>query len=289
VFCPNCGTQNDSAATPCKKCGFKLSGVSVPKFKGTMMLNSDQTVQELIDEHRKQARGGAQESKGRASQPPPPRAPSVPPPGMGSGPRGAVLQPPRAAGGSPKRRMGGTMLGVAPQGGAVLPPQVPPTAPLPQPDVDPGPNETFGPNAGASDPVALGTARSAEGPADPLAGTYQMPTSEPPSSGSEPLGASPRATRPLEATTTPRATRPLEVNPPAAAEPEPARGRPLAATTALPALPEPPPASGAESVSRASTPARLRALDILLLVCTLGIYGFVLRARRKKTSAATQP
>ena len=51
MFCPNCGTQNDSAATPCKKCGFKLSGVSIPKFKGTMMLNSDQTVQELIDDH----------------------------------------------------------------------------------------------------------------------------------------------------------------------------------------------------------------------------------------------
>ncbi|MEY4550130.1 MAG: zinc-ribbon domain, partial [Pseudomonadota bacterium] len=33
VFCPNCGTKNDDTATPCKKCGFKLSGASAPKFR----------------------------------------------------------------------------------------------------------------------------------------------------------------------------------------------------------------------------------------------------------------
>ena len=71
MFCPNCGTQNDSAATPCKKCGFKLSGISVPKFKGTMMLNSEQTVAEMIEEHRKkQAQGApADKPKVRASEP----------------------------------------------------------------------------------------------------------------------------------------------------------------------------------------------------------------------------
>jgi len=114
VFCPNCGTQNDSAATPCKKCGFKLSSVSAPKFKGTMMLNSEHTLQEQIEEHRrKQAQDGAGERVRRASEPP---RSSMPP-------RGPVLQPPRAVAGS-RRRMGGTMLGVAPQAGGVAPPEI---------------------------------------------------------------------------------------------------------------------------------------------------------------------
>jgi hypothetical protein len=292
VFCPNCGTQNDSAATPCKKCGFKLSGVSIPKFKGTMMLNSDQTVQELIDDHRKQAQGGAQErAKARASQPPPPaRAPSVPPPSIG--PRSAVLQPPRAAGGSAKRRMGGTMLGVAPQGGAVLPPQAPVAAPAPQvPDVEPSRSEPIEASAGASATAAPDLPPPDEGPADPLAGTYQMPTSEPPTAASEPEPAAPRATRPLAATAAPAATRPMAAtaDPALPAEPELTRGRPLAATAALPVQPEPVPASGAASPSRATLPPRLRPLDILLLICTLGIYAFVLRARRKKASATPKP
>jgi hypothetical protein len=292
VFCPNCGTQNDSAATPCKKCGFKLSGVSIPKFKGTMMLNSDQTVQELIDDHRKQAQGGAQErAKARASQPPPASAPSAPPPSIGR--RSAVLQPPRAAGGSAKRRMGGTMLGVAPQGGAVLPPQAPVAAPSPPqvPDVEPSRSEPPEASAGASATAAPDVLRPDEGPADPLAGTYQMPTSEPPTPASEPEAAAPRATRPVAAAATPRATRPMAAtsDPALQGDNELPRGRPLAATAALPVQPEPVPASGAEPMSRAATPPRLRALDILLLVCTLGMYGFVLRARRNKAAATPQP
>src|SRR4051794_26210259 len=43
VFCPNCGTKNDDTATSCTKCGFKLSGASAAKFRGTMMLNTDQS------------------------------------------------------------------------------------------------------------------------------------------------------------------------------------------------------------------------------------------------------
>lgn len=280
MFCPNCGTQNDSAATPCKKCGFKLSGVSIPKFKGTMMLNSDQTVQNLIDEHhRKQAPGTAQ-NKGqvRASQPAPARPPSAPPPQMGSSQRGAVLQPPRAAGGSSKRRMGGTMLGVAPQGG-VLPPQVPPAAQLPPvPPPEPPRDE---PAPSASSAGASASELPGEGPADPLAGTYAMPTSEPPAETLEPRADGPalRATQPLEAT---------DSVPPAR---EAGRGRPLAATAALPVSPEPGSAEpgSAEPSDRGGHSPRLRAVDIVLLVCTLGLYGFVLRARRKRASAPSQP
>ncbi|MFO0659519.1 MAG: zinc ribbon domain-containing protein [Polyangiaceae bacterium] len=37
MFCPNCGTQNDEAASTCSKCGFNLKA-SAPKFKGTMLM-----------------------------------------------------------------------------------------------------------------------------------------------------------------------------------------------------------------------------------------------------------
>jgi len=129
VFCPNCGTKNDDTATPCTKCGFKLSGASAPKFRGTMMLNSDQSVQDLVEEHRRKlAEGSAdQESAEGPVTPPSPSAQPAP-----DGPKSA-LQPPRA--GLPKRRMG-TMLGVAPQMGGITPPPtpLPPAAsPLPVP------------------------------------------------------------------------------------------------------------------------------------------------------------
>ncbi|HEY8943081.1 MAG TPA: zinc ribbon domain-containing protein, partial [Polyangiaceae bacterium] len=38
MFCPNCGTENEEAATTCKKCGFNLKGAAAPKFKGTMLM-----------------------------------------------------------------------------------------------------------------------------------------------------------------------------------------------------------------------------------------------------------
>jgi len=281
VFCPNCGTQNDSAATPCKKCGFKLSGISVPKFKGTMMLNSDQTVQGMIDEHRRNQQAGAalEGNKGRASEPPPARLPSSPPParlpstppGAGSSQRGAVLQPPRAAVGSSKRRMGGTMLGVAPQAGGFAPPQVPVTAPVPQvPSVEASRNE-------APEPLATGSVPPAapdDGPADPLAGTYRMPSVEPPAPEAAPAAVE-------EPAPAPRPTQPLAAAAEAAA-PEVARGRPLAATAPLPAQPDRVAARSADSAAPSSAARPLRPLDIVLLICTLGLYGLVLRARRKK-------
>jgi hypothetical protein len=302
VFCPNCGTQNESAATPCKKCGFKLSGVSVPKFKGTMMLNSEQTVQEMIEEHRrKQAAGGTSDRpKSRASEPPPGRNPpsNPPPPGSVAAPRGAVLQPPRAAA-APRRRMGGTMLGVAPQGGGVAAPPVELTAaPPPVRATEPPPA-----------PAASG--QSAFSEASPFAGTFEMPRAEhtpaevsvgsapDPSSISGPghtrpfvmngVTAGPGHTRPftLEDAAGPGHTRPLQAlpaeedtrpEPPVELDPRPA----VAQTVSLPQLPEP--NSSAEDLAAESrvVPPRLRTLDIVLLVCTLGLYGFVLWARQRR-------
>jgi zinc ribbon protein len=304
VFCPNCGTQNESAATPCKKCGFKLSGVSVPKFKGTMMLNSDQTVQDMIEEHRrKQAEGfPADRPKARASEPPPSRnAPSnPPPPGSVTAPRGAVLQPPRAAA-SPRRRMGGTMLGVAPQGGAVAPL-------MPELTAAPPPVRT-------ADPPPVSNARSAVNgageSADPFAGTFEMPRTEsapvevPVGSApdtSSALGpghtrpfvmngvtAGPGHTRPLSiADVSPSAdqTRPLEaLDPTEGAPPAPsATPVPLAATSALPQVAAP--SLSAEDLAAESSvvPPRLRALDMILIVCTFGLYGLVLWARQRRST-----
>jgi len=265
VFCPNCGTQNDSAATPCKKCGFKLSGVSAPKFKGTMVLNSDQTVQELIEEHRRrQAPGGTNDETRRASEPPPPSSGSVPPSGAFPGTRGPVLQPPRVAPGA-KRRMGGTMLGVAPQAGGLLPPEIAarpapaparPTAPEPSPD-DTARAESPAPNA----------------PTDPLAGTAAMPVVEkiqapepapPPSPAPPPVAAAAAEGDLAEAG--------------GSEEPAPAR-RAIADTAPIPQRAAASPASAGASQP---APDRLRPLDIVLIIVTFGLYGIVLWLKQRK-------
>jgi hypothetical protein len=68
-------------------------------------------------------------------------------------------------------------------------------------------------------------------------------------------------------------------------EPAPATPRAVAVTAALPEAPAPP--RDAEKAapalaSRPPTPPRLRPLDILLIICTFGIYGLVLWARQRK-------
>jgi hypothetical protein len=302
VFCPNCGTQNDSAAAPCKKCGFKLSGISVPKFKGTMMLNSDQTVQELIEEHRrKQAQGSAAEkSKGRASDPAPKRVPgSSAPPSSLSGPRGPVLQPPRAA--VPRGRMGGTMLGVAPQAGGVppLPSSQPPEGVASGSAALDSAVDRRLDTLGASEPQG----RPGEGPADPLAATAAQASVPPaPEPAPEPAAAldSPRAshTRPLAPTAALDAPSsasahadipaapdadatqpaPADAEPPAA-ETQPPRNRRIAQTLALPQQPE----AGGGATSAA--PPGIGALDVVLIVCTLGLYGIVLWLKQRRRPA----
>jgi len=278
VFCPNCGTKNDGVELPCKKCGFKLSGAGAPKFRGTMMLNAEQSVQELIDEHRrKQGEEGAADappagepgSGPDGSKPLPPRS-GAPLFGMPGTPQ-TVLMPPRA--GLPKRRMG-TMMGVAPQVGGVQPPEDAPLA-----GATPAPPEA----------ASLREKSAAAGP-DPLGGTEAVPV--PPFATSPPGALAAGRTEAFEA---------VHVGPPPAAAaaaveaaPEPARSQ---ATSAAPAAPSPaprrtepldsvaPPARRTEPLDSVAPPAqrrRVRPLDVFLIVITFGLYGFVLLARQRR-------
>lgn len=273
MFCPNCGTQNDSAATPCKKCGFKLSGVSVPKFKGTMVLNSDQTVQELIEEHRRrQPPAGTSNEARRASEPPPPSSASTRPPSSFPGTRGPVLQPPRAAPGA-RRRMGGTMLGVAPQAGGLLPPEFTarpaPTAPLEPPRHEPEPSRDE--TASLSEP-------SAASATDPYAGTAAMPAVEPSPSPSPP----PAAAEPADSTEGVEDAEQLAAN---GTGDDAVPARPARAIAATAPLPQQPDAIASRRDSQQPGPPNLRPLDIALIILTLGLYGIVLWAKQRKPAA----
>lgn len=291
VFCPNCGTQNDSAATPCKKCGFRLSGVSASKFKGTMMLNSDQTVQELIEEHKKKKAEGTSDSSGKplASSPPgagsvPPKRSSVVPPPSGPPPSSGltgtprpVFAPPRA--GAPKRRMGGTMLGVAPQYGGVAPTDV--TAPPPSVQVVEPSSEERTTSLGGSEPAAAFTPAPEPPPSPyplPLAGTVGMPivaeVAPTAAAASSPERPAVGRTQPLVAVSAPAEDH-LHPN-------EDRPGRVPAVTAPLPQHdggasdlvledPSPPP------------PRRIRLFEIALIVLTGGLYGIVVLLRQRKS------
>ena len=94
MFCPNCGTENEEAATTCKKCGFNLKGAAAPKFKGTMLMMNSPNVPKPA---------GA-----------PAAAPGAPPAGS---------PPAVAPAAAPRPQLKGTMLGVAPPSlGAPVPP-----------------------------------------------------------------------------------------------------------------------------------------------------------------------
>ncbi|MEY2936562.1 MAG: hypothetical protein RL033_7311 [Pseudomonadota bacterium] len=297
MFCPNCGTKNDETATPCKKCGFKLSGASAPKFRGTMMLNSDQSVQELVEEHRKKLT-----EAGLPQDPPEAGGPTPPLPSVGSTPPKAVFQPPRAT--SPKRRMG-TMLGVAPQVGGVRPAAAPVSSPPPAPVNAP------------SEAVAVSTP-------DPFAGTVAFgavspvtaPAVAPPAPGvlsagrSEALAAVPAALSPtpspaftagrteaFEAAPAPEPVASPAPEPLAIPMPKPAAAPPTTApiargrTEAFEAAPtadangaamEADPAGNLPSLPPVPQRRRVRPLDIFLIVITCGLYGLVLWARQRK-------
>ena len=298
MFCPNCGTQNESAATPCKKCGFKLSGISVPKFKGTMMLNSDQTVAEMIEEHRKkQGQGGtAEKSKARASEPAPRRSPgsSAPPSSLG-GPKGPVHQPPRVA--APTRgRMGGTMLGVAPQVGGHSPTRgaSAPGAPAPPeaPSSQPSRSEPAVHSEAAPVTPPAPSPRAPEG----LAATLETAAREPAAPDAEPAPDAPKSAPVVDtrADGDPSADAdpaPDEAAAPAdpAVEVAPAPARAVAVTAPLPQVseqPQPPETEPTAALSSSKPPpARLSPLDIVLIVCTFGVYGLVLWAKQRKQSA----
>jgi len=284
VFCPNCGTQNDSAASPCKKCGFKLSGVSAPKFKGTMMLNSEQSVQELIEEHkRKREEAGESEAAPAAPEqapPPPPVSPSAAPP-SGLKVQKGVLQPPRVVGS--KRRMGGTMLGVAPQAGGIIPP-----TPVPSPIPEPHPELTAPPPPAASAAPQATPERVPAEPElvspplrpDPLAGTVAMPMI--------PSPAAPAAGRTQALEATPEAVRPPAQQhsapspDPWAREPEATRG-----TAQMPEveLREPERKASDSIPSPSGVPRRVRPIEVFLIIATCGLYGLVLLLRQRKPPA----
>jgi hypothetical protein len=282
VFCPNCGTQNDSAASPCKKCGFKLSGVSAPKFKGTMMMNTEQSVQDLVDEHKRKREAAAQAGTGEAPREPDapapspsaaPPAPSAAPPAESRAVPKGVLQPPRA--GASKRRMGGTMLGVAPQAGGIIPPTPLPT-PLPSPDVAPSqaPAAAAPRAVSASEPEPVPAAPELVSPplrADPLAGTVAVPTSDPPEAG-----PAQGRTQALDATPPLAEVQPAPPPDPWALEPAP----PPARTVQLPAQDSLPPLQ--ELTDSKPAPRRVRPFEIFLIVATCGLYGLVMLMRQRK-------
>jgi hypothetical protein len=279
VFCPNCGTKNDGVELPCKKCGFKLSGAGVPKFRGTMMLHAEQSVQELIEEHRrKQAEEGAtdapvaaQPGSGPDGTKPAPARSGAPLFGMPGTPQAAV-QPPRA--GLPKRRMG-TMMGVAPQVGGVQPP------------------DEEVPLAGTTPEAAsLGDDSAAAVLAPPLGGTAAVPFLPFPTSSSSALAAGrTEAFEAVPVVAPAAAIAPAATAPPAGA-PDPARSQP---TSTAPAAPAPrrtepldvvaPPARRTEALDSVAPPPqrrRVRPLDVFLIVITFGLYGFVLLARQRR-------
>lgn len=191
-----------------------------------MMLNSDQTVQELIEEHKKKqspAEGGA---GGTPSEAPPTVEPEAPLPpktsvaplsGLPGAPK-SVLAPPRAA--MSKRRMGGTMLGVAPPAGGVTPPQSEVTATPPQVNA-PGIPSTEPPSAPVEPLISVTPAQRK--PAAPLAATVGMPVvSVQPVVRPSPWVPAPGGTRPLAviAEPIPRAAAAGGTRPLAAAEAE---------------------------------------------------------------------
>lgn len=296
VFCPNCGTQNDSAATPCKNCGFRLSGVSASKFKGTMMLNSDQTVHELIEEHKKKKAEAALDTSGQPLASPlppvgstPPKATSImpstsAPPGSGmTGTSRPVFQPPRA--GAPKRRMGGTMLGVAPQVGGVAPPPEANATPPAVSVVEPPPNEPTGALRGSDSPVAFSRPPEPVPPPAPLAGTLAMPLLPevaPPVAPAAPSFERPAAgrTQPLAV---PSASREESLHSNLDADVE-RGGRAPAVTAPLPQHA----GAAAELVLEEATsppPRRIRLFEIVLIVLTCGLYGIVVLLRQRKSAS----
>jgi hypothetical protein len=267
------------------------------------MLNSDQTAQDLVAEHKqKRAEAGLDaESKPLASPNPganpgavPPKAvPSVAPLGSGSSapPQSAglqrgvrsVLQPPRAT--TTKRRMGGTMLGVAPPAGGVIPPAPDLTAtPPPVRAVEPALKAEPTSELGETVPVGPAADEPKGGP-DPYAGTVAMGAAEDQQQDTPRLSPAPSGrSAPIAATSEPVEERSRHVE--AAPGPEPARpvtvGRVPAVTAPLPAQPsaaEPSPREDAPP----SRPRGIRPFEIVLIIATCGLYGIFLLIRQRKS------
>jgi nicotinate-nucleotide--dimethylbenzimidazole phosphoribosyltransferase len=319
VFCPNCGTKNDETATPCKKCGFQLT--AAPKFRGTMMLNSEQSVHDMVEEHRRKLAESGGASTPAEKPVGAPAAGAPPPPSSVPGAPKAVLQPPRA--GLAKRRMG-TMLGVAPQIGGVQPPPEVSGTPTPAPAGPPravsSGEEEAGETAAPSAPNPLGStvAFGAVPPSPPVPAALPLGSSRPEAfatvaSASAPLaagrteafavapapglfvaGRTEAFAAPAAPSTAAGRTEAVAAAPEPAAPAVPAspsRGRTEMFDTSAPETAAPPPSGfpGREPEPRVSSvpPAprrRVRPLDVFLIVITFGLYGLVLWARQRKAS-----
>lgn len=293
MFCPNCGAENKDTSAPCIRCGFKLSGISASKFKGTIMLNSDETVQELIE---------AQRRKLQEAKPPEAAPPAASPPAADPGqPAGAD-----AAGGvpRPRRKLGGaTILGVAPQlggfggpgdagtlestrpptpaPGAVAEPARRPSAPPTDPSAPTEAMQAFTPGAGFSSTTIGGTAPQPVVPehvsSEPVAarGGGTQPLQQPAAPGPSNAAFQTQASQPAAFdASAPNKTVPLQQVPEAPLDP--------ANTTA----PLPPQARAAADDARASSLPPIKksisAGELLLVIATCGVYGIVRMLRRKE-------
>jgi zinc ribbon protein len=283
VFCPNCGAENKDTSAPCIRCGFKLSGLSASKFKGTMMLNSDESVQELIEAQRRKMQEGKTPEAAAPPEPSPPPAD----PGTPAAPDGGGV--PR-----PRRKLGGaTILGVAPQIGGFKGAPEAGTLESPQHPTPPAPP--------ARSPSAP--------PADPNAPTEAMQAFTPGAAfGSTVIGGTaPQPVVPEPAPVAARGTQPLQQQPAAApagaafqtqASPRAALDSPSPnRTVPLQQVPEPPqdpahttaplPAQAAAVAREAPVSSlppikkSISAGELFLVVATCGLYGIWRMLRRK--------
>ncbi|HVZ35210.1 MAG TPA: zinc-ribbon domain-containing protein [Polyangiaceae bacterium] len=272
MFCPNCGTENEETATPCKKCGFKLRGVSAPKFKGTMLLNSDQAVQKLVQEARRRLEQDSSPESGHAPLPQNGGQSAS----WGNQPAGlrtlnGGLQPPRVT----SARVDRTMMGVAPQMGGFAPPSV---------GADPALAES------ESNLRQGAAAASAEAPAmsselAPASSSELAPKLEGFSS-SQALGLDARAANDGPGHWPGGTVNESPESAQRAAEDAPERvttevGIPTVGQNAAPDIAAPPKAEG-KLAAPPGLRRRVHPLEIVLVLLTFGLYGFVLWARRRK-------
>jgi hypothetical protein len=269
-----------------------------------MMLNAEQSVQGMIDEHRRKLQEAA-----------PAPEPAEGPEGASPAPPAGIFQGARAAaGGAAKRRMG-TMLGVAPQVGGVQPPNFHggPTPPLPSAEAIPepaaaesSPRALGGTIAFAPVPAPVAAPAEIAPPANPLAAgrTEAFPTPPVAPAPGSPLAAGRTEAFEAVSSAAPRLENPLAAGrtEAVAAVPEPApspppalqRGRTEAFDATPPPIEQPSlhragdEARGSvESYAPAGVPRRLKPLDVFLIVISFGLYALVLRARQRK--AAQRP
>lgn len=102
MFCPNCGTKNESTAEKCAQCGFDLRAKKpTPKFKGTVMMQQTPFAQGA----------GAEQKQSPGEQAAPAKTGLERPQAGQTGQTGVQKGPSEAS-----SKLKGTMMGVAPPG-----------------------------------------------------------------------------------------------------------------------------------------------------------------------------